>query len=161
MTVLEKEYIMSNNKPMIQRCCAREILDSRGNPTVEAMVVLEDGSCGIAAAPSGASTGKYEAHELRDGDKKRYGGKGVLTALENVRGKINDCLKGLPVCQGAIDTAMIRADDTENKKKLGANAILAVSLAQIFCNGTFFLVSVQHAACLVNCACIKENCQCV
>ena len=116
-------------RTVIERVDAREVLDSRGNPTVEAIVTLDNGIMGTAMVPSGASTGKYEAHELRDGDKHRYGGKGVLTALENVRGKINDCLKGLPVCQGTIDTAMIREDGTENKKKLGANAILAVSLA--------------------------------
>jgi len=108
---------------------AREVLDSRGNPTVEAIVTLENGIVGKAMAPSGASTGKYEAHELRDGDKKRYAGKGVLAAVENIRGQIGDCLRGMPVNQTAIDTAMIRLDDTENKKRLGANAILAVSMA--------------------------------
>ena len=116
-------------RAVIERVDAREVLDSRGNPTVEAIVTLDNGIMGCAMVPSGASTGKYEAHELRDGDKKRYDGKGVLAAVENVKGKISDCLKGLPVCQGTIDTAMIRADDTENKKRLGANAMLAVSLA--------------------------------
>ncbi|MBQ3591083.1 MAG: phosphopyruvate hydratase [Clostridia bacterium] len=116
-------------KASIARVDAREVLDSRGNPTVEAIVVLDNGIMGCAMAPSGASTGKYEAHELRDGDKKRYGGKGVLTAVENIRTKIHEELQGMPVCQSAIDTAMIRLDDTENKKRLGANAILAVSLA--------------------------------
>ena len=106
-------------RAVIEKVSAREELDSRGNPTVEAIVTLDNGIMGCAMAPSGASTGKYEAHELRDGDKKRYGGKGVLTAVENVKGKIHDCLKGLPVCQSTIDTAMIRADDTENKKRLG------------------------------------------
>ena len=107
----------------------REILDSRGNPTVEATVVLEDGSVGIAAAPSGASTGKYEAHELRDGDSLRYGGKGVLKAVENINGKIAHKLCGMVCNQGMVDCAMIREDATENKTKLGANAMLAVSLA--------------------------------
>lgn len=108
---------------------AREILDSRGNPTVEAAVVLEDGSTGCAAAPSGASTGKYEAHELRDGDSKRYLGKGVLHAVENINGRIAGELRGIPCETRAVDTRMIHLDDTENKSNLGANAILAVSLA--------------------------------
>ncbi len=116
-------------KTTIAKVDAREVLDSRGNPTVEAIVMLDNGIMGCAMAPSGASTGKYEAHELRDGDKKRYGGKGVLQAVDNVREKIGGELKGLPICQGTIDTAMLRLDDTENKKKLGANAILAVSMA--------------------------------
>ncbi len=116
-------------KTTITKVDAREVLDSRGNPTVEAIVMLDNGIMGCAMAPSGASTGKYEAHELRDGDKKRYGGKGVLQAVDNVREKIGGELKGLPICQGTIDTAMLRLDDTENKKKLGANAILAVSMA--------------------------------
>ncbi len=116
-------------KTTIARVDAREVLDSRGNPTVEAVVMLDNGIMGCAMAPSGASTGKYEAHELRDGDRKRYGGKGVLAAVENVRDKINGELKGLPVCQGTVDTAMLRLDDTDNKKKLGANAMLAVSMA--------------------------------
>jgi len=116
-------------KTTIARVDAREVLDSRGNPTVEAIVTLENGIMGCAMAPSGASTGKYEAHELRDGDKNRYGGKGVLNAVENVRGKIHEALRGLPICQHTVDTAMIRLDDTENKKRLGANAMLAVSLA--------------------------------
>lgn len=108
---------------------AREILDSRGNPTVEATVILEDGSCGIAASPSGASTGKYEAHELRDGNADRYGGKGVLQAVENVNGRINDELRGMRCDLGLVDCRMIHLDDTENKKQLGANAMLAVSIA--------------------------------
>jgi enolase len=108
---------------------AREILDSRGNPTVEATVVLEDGSCGVAAAPSGASTGKYEAHELRDGEENRYGGKGVLKALENINGKIARSLIRTMCNQGMVDCIMIREDDTPNKSRLGANATLAVSLA--------------------------------
>ena len=118
--------MLTRNK--IERVSAREILDSRGNPTVEAVVVLEDGTTGIASSPSGASTGKYEAHELRDGGD-RYGGKGVLQAVENVNGKINDALSGMRCDVSQIDCAMIRLDGTENKNKLGANAMLAVSLA--------------------------------
>ncbi|MBI1274869.1 phosphopyruvate hydratase [bacterium] len=109
---------------------AREILDSRGNPTVEADVTLEDGSFGRAAVPSGASTGSHEACELRDGDKKRYNGKGVLKAVESVNGEIADALTGMEASeQVALDTAMIKLDGTANKSRLGANAILAVSLA--------------------------------
>jgi len=109
---------------------AREILDSRGNPTVEVDVILEDGTLGRAAVPSGASTGAYEAVELRDGDKNRYKGKGVLTAIENVNGEIADALVGFEADeQVAIDQAMIEMDGTSNKARLGANAILGVSLA--------------------------------
>ena len=109
---------------------AREILDSRGTPTVEAEVVLQSGAFGRAAVPSGASTGVHEAVELRDGDKKRFGGKGVLKAVENVNEKIYDALVGMDAeDQIAIDNAMIELDGTDNKGKLGANAILAVSLA--------------------------------
>ena len=109
---------------------AREILDSRGNPTVEVDVILEDGTLGRAAVPSGASTGAYEAVELRDGDKDRYKGKGVLTAIENVNGEIADALVGFEADeQVAIDQAMIEMDGTSNKARLGANAILGVSLA--------------------------------
>ncbi|AMX04191.1 phosphopyruvate hydratase [Microbulbifer thermotolerans] len=109
---------------------AFEVLDSRGNPTVEAEVILEDGSIGSACAPSGASTGSREALELRDGDKSRYLGKGVLKAVENVNTIIADLLKGMDATdQRALDKAMLDADGTENKSKLGANAILAVSLA--------------------------------
>jgi len=109
---------------------AREILDSRGNPTVEAEVVAEGGIAGIAAAPSGASTGTFEALELRDGDAKRYGGKGVLKAVANVNGPIARKLKGMGVSDlRAIDEAMIKLDGTENKSKLGANATTAVSMA--------------------------------
>lgn len=109
---------------------AREILDSRGNPTVEADVYLESGVMGRAAVPSGASTGSHEAHELRDGDLKRYGGKGVMKAVANVTGEIGATLKGKNVfAQREIDDAMIKLDGTENKSRLGANAILAVSLA--------------------------------
>jgi enolase len=109
---------------------AREILDSRGNPTVEVDVILEDGSMGRAAVPSGASTGEHEAVELRDGDKARFGGKGVLKAAENVNKLIAAELIGLNAMeQVAIDRMMIRLDGTENKSKLGANAILGVSMA--------------------------------
>jgi len=109
---------------------AREILDSRGNPTVEVDVVLEDGSMGRAAVPSGASTGAHEAVEKRDGDKSRYGGKGVLQAVEAVNGEIFDALSGSDAeDQRRIDTMMIKLDGTPNKSRLGANAILGVSLA--------------------------------
>ncbi|MBL4808278.1 MAG: phosphopyruvate hydratase, partial [Rhodobacteraceae bacterium] len=108
----------------------REILDSRGNPTVEVDVVLESGAFGRAAVPSGASTGAHEAVELRDGDKSRYGGKGVLKAVEAVNGEIFDVLSGRDADdQIALDRAMIALDGTENKSRLGANAILGVSLA--------------------------------
>ncbi|MFN7054127.1 phosphopyruvate hydratase [Hyphomonas sp.] len=109
---------------------AREILDSRGNPTVEVDVTLDDGSTGRAAVPSGASTGAYEAHEQRDGDKSRYNGKGVLKAIEAVNGEICNELVGMDATeQRLIDTLMIDLDGTENKSRLGANAILGVSLA--------------------------------
>ena len=109
---------------------AREIMDSRGTPTVEAEVVLQSGAFGRASVPSGASTGVHEAVELRDGDKKRFSGKGTLKAVENVNDKIYDALVGLDAeDQIAIDNTMIELDGTENKGKLGANAILAVSLA--------------------------------
>jgi len=108
----------------------REILDSRGNPTVEVDVVLEDGSIGRAAVPSGASTGKYEAVELRDGDKKRYSGKGVRKAVDAVNGEIFDALGGMDAeAQAKLDETLINLDGTENKSRLGANAILGVSLA--------------------------------
>jgi enolase len=109
---------------------AREILDSRGNPTVEVDVVLETGAMGRAQVPSGASTGVHEAHELRDGDKSRYGGKGVLKALDAVNGEIFDALSGIDAeDQFLIDSTMIGLDGTDNKERLGANAILGVSLA--------------------------------
>jgi enolase len=108
----------------------REILDSRGNPTVEVDVVLEDGSLGRAAVPSGASTGAHEAVELRDGDKKRYGGKGVRKAVDAVNGEIFDAVGGMDAeAQTKIDETMIALDGTPNKARLGANAILGVSLA--------------------------------
>ena len=108
----------------------REILDSRGNPTVEVEIVLESGASGRAAVPSGASTGTHEAVELRDGDKFRYGGKGVLNAVESVNGEIFDALSGSEASdQAALDRMMIELDGTANKARLGANAILGVSLA--------------------------------
>src|SRR2546427_12070546 len=109
---------------------AREILDSRGNPTVEADVVLTGGAVGRAAVPSGASTGEHEALELRDGDKKRFLGKGVSKAVKNVTSKILPALKGVDsLDQLTVDRIMLELDGTETKAKLGANAILAVSLA--------------------------------
>ena len=115
---------------LIESVVAREILDSRGNPTVEVEVSLMDGSWGRAAVPSGASTGVHEALEMRDGDKKRYGGKGVLKAVENVNNEIADLLIGWDATeQKAIDAAMIELDGTPNKQRLGANAILGTSLA--------------------------------
>jgi enolase len=109
---------------------AREIIDSRGNPTLEADVILDSGATGRAAVPSGASTGSREALELRDGDKSRYLGKGVLQAVSNVNGEIRDALIGLSIDdQKAIDYTMIELDGTENKDRLGANALLAASLA--------------------------------
>ena len=109
---------------------AREILDSRGNPTLEVDVTLESGATGRAAVPSGASTGAHEAVELRDGDKKRYGGKGTLKAVENVNSEIRDAVCGMSAAdQVGLDMAMINLDGTENKSRLGANAILGVSLA--------------------------------
>src|SRR5450432_3059376 len=108
----------------------RQILDSRGNPTIEVDVLLEDGTLGRAAVPSGASTGEHEAVELRDDDKKVYVGKGVLKAVDNVNTKIAPELIGLdPRDQEAIDQLMIELDGTPNKSKLGANAILGVSMA--------------------------------
>jgi enolase len=107
----------------------REILDSRGNPTVEVDLYLNDGSFGRAAVPSGASTGSHEACELRDGDKKRYGGKGVLKAVKNVNTIILKSLKGKSFDQRSLDAFLIKLDGTENKTKLGANAILGVSMA--------------------------------
>ena len=117
---------------IITQVYAREILDSRGNPTVEVEVVLEDGTMGRAAVPSGASTGVHEAVELRDGDKRRYVGKGVIKAVENVNDVIADALIGLDATrQIEIDELLIRLDETPNKAKLGANAILGVSMAVV------------------------------
>lgn len=114
----------------IEAIAAREILDSRGRPTIEAEVLLESGAMGLAQVPSGASTGSFEAHELRDDDPSRYGGKGVLKAVRNVYEKIVPVLEGMNAFdQASIDLAMIDRDGTPNKRELGANAILAVSLA--------------------------------
>ena len=109
---------------------AREILDSRGNPTIEVEVLLDSGALGRAAVPSGASTGAHEAVEMRDGDKRRFGGKGVLEAVESVNGEIFDALSGLDAeDQASLDALMVELDGTENKSRLGANAIVGVSLA--------------------------------
>ena len=114
----------------IEKVYGRQIIDSRGNPTVEAEVVLFDGTVGRGVAPSGASTGEFEALELRDGDKNVYGGKGVLKAVENINTKINQALTGMDAADiYAVDAAMIELDGTPDKSNLGANAILAVSIA--------------------------------
>mgnify|MGYP002282981431 CR=1 FL=1 len=114
----------------IEKVIGREIIDSRGNPTVEAEVYLADGTIGRGAAPSGASTGEFEALELRDGDVSRFGGKGVSKAVENINTVINNVLVGMDASDiYAVDAAMLKADGTKEKSKLGANAILAVSIA--------------------------------
>ncbi len=114
----------------ISQITAREVLDSRANPTVEVDVTLSDGARGRALVPSGASTGANEAHELRDGDPDRYGGRGVLSAVANVRGPIAEGISGMSALdQEALDAALIELDGTPNKSALGANAILGVSLA--------------------------------
>src|ERR1700761_4452518 len=114
----------------IRKIVGREILDSRGNPTVEVDIWLEDGAFGRAAVPSGASTGEHEAWELRDGDQKRYGGKGVSRAVKNVHDAIAPAIKGWDARdQAKIDHKMIELDGTPNKRNLGANALLGVSLA--------------------------------
>jgi len=121
---------MSMEMATIKSVKAREILDSRGNPTVEAEVILVDGTAGIASVPSGASTGRYEAMELRDGDKDRYNGRGVLKAVSHVNDDIAPEIEGMSVLeQAAIDDRLIQLDGTANKSHLGANAILGVSLA--------------------------------
>ena len=121
---------MSNSNSMIKAIIGREIIDSRGNPTVEADVILESGVIGRAAVPSGASTGAREAIELRDGDAKRYGGKGVTQAVKHVNNEIREALLGKDAAdQADIDNTMLALDGTENKSKLGANALLAVSMA--------------------------------
>ena len=135
--VLTADEIVSQRKDRsimayleIEKVVGREILDSRGNPTVEAEVWLADGTVGRGMAPSGASTGEFEALELRDGDKARYGGKGVQKAVENINTTINDVLTGMDASDiYAVDAAMIKADGTKDKSNLGANAILAVSIA--------------------------------
>ena len=116
--------------PTVRQVHAREILDSRGNPTLEAEVLLSDGALGRAAVPSGASTGTHEALELRDGDKKRFGGLGVLSAVAHVNNEIAKAVRGVQATdQAAVDRTLIELDGTPNKGRLGANAILAVSLA--------------------------------
>lgn len=115
---------------LIEQVTGREIIDSRGNPTIEAEVLLTDGTMGRGAAPSGASTGEFEALELRDGDKKRFGGKGVSKAAENINTVIREAIRGMDAVDlYAVDQAMISADGTKDKSNLGANAILAVSVA--------------------------------
>ncbi len=124
-----KEFMMMNYLE-IEKVIGREILDSRGNPTVEAEVYLADGTIGRGTAPSGASTGEFEALELSDGEQARYGGKGVTKAVENINTIINETLTGMDASDiYAVDRAMIKADGTKDKSKLGANAILAVSIA--------------------------------
>ena len=116
----------------IEKVIGREIIDSRGNPTVEAEVWLADGTIGRGAAPSGASTGEFEALELRDGDKSRFGGKGVSKAVENINTTINEALVGMDASDiYAVDAAMLKADGTKDKSNLGANAILAVSILSL------------------------------
>ncbi len=121
-----------NKNLIIEQVIGREIIDSRGNPTVEAEVTLADGTVGIGKVPSGASTGIFEALELRDGDKSRYGGKGVLKAVENVNTLIADAVKGMDASDiYAVDAKMFQVDGTKDKSNLGANAILAVSIATV------------------------------
>ena len=130
---------MNMTKPQIVRASAREILDSRGNPTVEATILLCDGTVGVASVPSGASTGVYEACELRDGDRKRFGGKGVSEAVSNVNKIISPALAGSYASdQGEIDRLLCELDGTDNKSRLGANAILAVSLANARAAANFY-----------------------
>jgi enolase len=124
-----KTAMTKNALPAIKTIVGREILDSRGNPTVEVDLTLKDGSFGRASVPSGASTGSHEAIELRDGDKKRYSGKGVLKAVDNINTKLRKALVGKQFNQETLDWAMIALDGTENKGNLGANAILGISLA--------------------------------
>ena len=132
-------------KPQISKCCAREIIDSRGNPTVEATVILGDGTVGVASVPSGASTGIYEAHEKRDNDPSRFGGKGVLDAVNNVCRIISPALCGISACEQAmIDKILIELDGTENKSALGANAILSVSLACARAAANFYHIPIYR-----------------
>src|SRR5688572_4979804 len=124
MAAEEDEFIVK-----ITRVHGREVLDSRGNPTVEVEVTIEGGAFGRAAVPSGASTGEREALELRDGDKTRYGGKGVRRAIANVNGEIAKAIVGRAWDQRSLDEAMIALDGTSTKSRLGANALLGVSMA--------------------------------
>ncbi len=131
------------NKPQIYKCCAREILDSRGNPTVEATVILNDGTVGVASAPSGASCGRHEALELRDAEKERYHGKGVQEAVAHVCKKIAPALYGMySTDQVGIDKTLIELDGTQNKGKLGANATLSVSLACARASANYYHVPI-------------------
>lgn len=130
-------------KPQILKCNAREILDSRGNPTVEASVMLTDGTVGVASVPSGASTGIYEAHEKRDGDSKRYNGKGVLEAVCDICKIISPALSGVYASeQGEIDKMLKALDGSDNKSNLGANATLAVSLASARAAANYYKIPI-------------------
>ncbi|MFH1677987.1 MAG: phosphopyruvate hydratase [Patescibacteria group bacterium] len=149
----------------IKQIIAREILDSRGNPTIETKVILNNNISAKASVPSGASTGIHEAHELRDGDKKRYNSMGVLKAVDNVNNKIFKVLKNVDISkQEEIDKTMIKLDGTENKKKLGANAILSVSLAcarvaSIFQKTELYqYLSERYALCVPRCASLPVPC---
>lgn len=131
------------NRPQIYKCCAKEILDSRGNPTVEATIILNDGTVGVASAPSGASCGRHEAVELRDAEKERYHGKGVEEAVANVCKKISPELCGMySTNQMEIDKILIELDGTQNKGKLGANATIAVSLACARASANYYHVPI-------------------
>ncbi len=132
---------MLQNKPIIEKISGREVIDSRGNPTVEATVICRDGSVGKASVPSGASTGIYEAHEKRDGDNARYGGKGVREAVEGIRSEISQALAGVSAAkQFEVDRILCELDGTPEKKRLGANAILAVSLAACRAAAAFYSI---------------------
>lgn len=133
------------NKVQISRTCAKEILDSRGNPTVEATVILSDGTVGVASVPSGASKGIYEAHERRDGDPLRFGGKGVLDAVCNVGKLISPAISGISATEQAeIDNTMIELDGSSDKSDLGANAILAVSIATARAAANFYHIPIYR-----------------
>ncbi|MBO5270337.1 MAG: phosphopyruvate hydratase, partial [Clostridia bacterium] len=132
-------------KPIIQKCIAREILDSRGNPTVEAAVYLEDGSIGVASAPSGASTGEFEAHEKRDENRKRYRGKGVLETAARVQEELSPALRGLKASdQGLIDRTLRNLDGTEEKSNYGANVLLALSMASARAAANYYHISLYR-----------------
>ena len=136
---------MINQKPQIYKCCAREILDSRGDPTVEATVVLADGTVGVASVPSGASCGMFEAVGIRDADKERYHGKGVRGAAENVSEIISPALRGMYATEQAqIDELLCELDGTPNKSNLGANAILSVSLATARAAANYYHVPIYR-----------------
>lgn len=133
------------NKVQISRAVAREILDSRGNPTVESTVILSDGTVGVASVPSGASTGIFEAHERRDGDEKRYGGKGVLDAVCNVGKLISPAISGISATEQAeVDHTMLELDGTPDKSDIGANAILSVSLATARAAANFYHIPIYR-----------------